>query len=221
MRLRALPISLAALPYLLLQSLRQAAINARRRDRNARYVLWSALAGLASAAMLVLAIAFAAFLWSVALWYLALAMIAMLAAPVIATALIRFVLVPAGFHRLAYQAGLHSRPGPDPTAYALCVAAWASRDGTAIAWVEAQRDARRPLGDAEIAATALLAAGRGDAAIARDLLRSLTMIVENHPAVRELAGEWLACDAAERGAWDELCEQATAGWPVTPLGFLL
>jgi hypothetical protein len=221
MRLRALPISLAALPYLLLQSLRQAAINARRRDRNARYVLWSALAGLASAAMLVLAIAFAAFLWSVALWYLALAMIAMLAMPVIATALIRFALVPAGFHRLAYQAGLYSRPGPDPAAYALCVAAWASRDGDAIAWVEAQRDARHPLGDAEIAATALLAAGRGDAAIARDLLRSLTMIVESHPAVRELAGEWLACDAAERGAWGELCDHAAAGWPVTPLGFLL
>src|SRR6185295_1823727 len=119
MRLRALPISLAALPYLLLQSLRQAAINARRRDRNARYVLWSALAGLASAAMLVLAIAFAAFLWSVGLWYLALAMIAMLAVPVIATAMIRVVLVPAGLHRVAYQVGLYSRPGPDPAAYAL------------------------------------------------------------------------------------------------------
>jgi hypothetical protein len=47
------------------------------------------------------------------------------------------------------------------------------------------------------------------------------MIVENHPAVRELAGEWLACDAAERGAWAELAGPARTAWPATPLGFLL
>jgi hypothetical protein len=132
------------------------------------------------------------------------------------------VLVPAGWHRLAYHAALYSRPGPDPAAYALCVAAWASRDGTAGAWVEARRDTRRPLGDAEIAATALLAAGRGDDATARELLRSLTMIVEDHPAVRELAGEWLAADAAERNAWKEIVEDAIAtAWPATPLRYLL
>lgn len=213
--------SLAALPYFVLQWLRQAAINARRRDRTSRYVAWSVLAGLASAAMLSLATAFVVLLWWLSLWWLALAMTALLVVPVIASALIRLVLVPAGFHRLAYHAALYSRPGPDPIAYALCVAAWASRDGAAVAWVEARRDARRPLGDGEIAATALLAAGRGDPATARDLLRSLTMIVEDHPAVRELGGEWLACDAAERGAWLELLEPASAGWPATPLTFLL
>jgi hypothetical protein len=214
--------SFAALPYLVLQWLRQAAINARRRDRTGRYLVWSALAGLASAAMLVLAAAFASLLWWAGLWYLALAMVAVLIVPVVAGPLIRTVLVPAGWHRLAFHAAQYSRPGTDPVAYALCVAAWASRTPSAAAWVEAQRDARgRPLGDAEIAATALLAAGRGDVATARELLRSLAMIVENHPAVRELAGEWLACDAAERGAWDELVATAARGWPATPLGFLL
>ena len=181
--------SLAALPYFVLQWLRGAAINARRRDRTARYVLWSALAGVANAAMLVLAAAFVGFLWWLSLWWLALAMTAVLVVPVVACALIQLVLVPAGWHRLAYQVALYSRPGPDPIAYALCVAAWASRDDAAAAWVDARRNTRRPLGDAEIAATAMLAARRGDDATARALLRSLPMIVEDHPAVRELAGE--------------------------------
>jgi len=39
-------------------------------------------------------------------------------------------------------------PRRDPVAYALCAAAWASRDGAAISWVEAQREQRKPLGDA-------------------------------------------------------------------------
>ncbi|HEY0482496.1 MAG TPA: hypothetical protein VGD37_33475 [Kofleriaceae bacterium] len=210
------------LPYVVLQWLRQAAINARRRDRTARYLLWSVLAGIAGGVMLVLVAAFVALLWSVSLWWLGLAMIAVLVVPVIGSALVRWVLVPAGAHRLAYRVAMFSRPGPDPAAFALCAAAWASRSGTAVAWVEARRDARRPLGDAEIAATALLAAGRGDAQTARELLRSLAMIVEDHAAVRELAGEWLACDAAERGAWPELAEHAAAArWPATPLTFLL
>ncbi len=239
--------SMIALPYLVLQWLRQSAIGARRRDRTARYLLWSVIAGVANAAMLALATSFVLFLWAVGLWWLGLAMTAVLVVPVIASAAIRLVLVPAGYHRLAYQAALYSRPGPDPAAYALCVAAWAARDGVAVAWVSAQRDARRPLGDAEVAATALLAAGRGDAATARELLRSLAMLVEDHPAVRELAGEWLACDAAERGAWHEPIyptgedprptgeavgaptprarlspiDPTRASWPATPLTYLL
>src|SRR6185436_18614391 len=50
-----------ALPYLLLQRIRQAAINARRRDRTGRYLAWSVLAGLAHAVMLVLGTAFVVF----------------------------------------------------------------------------------------------------------------------------------------------------------------
>jgi hypothetical protein len=213
---------LYALPYLLLQRLRQAAINARRRDRTGRYLVWSVLAGLANAVMLALGTAFVALLWSRALWWLALPMLAVLVVPVIAETLVRFVFVPGGHHRLAYYAGLYSRPGADPPAYALCVAAWASASGAAIAWVSEKRDARRPLGDGEVAATAFLAATRGDDATARALLRSLTMLVENHPAVRELAGEWLACDTAERAAWNELSDDAArARWPATPLTYLL
>jgi hypothetical protein len=211
-----------ALPYLLLQRLRQAAINARRRDRTARYLAWSVLAGIANALMFALATAFVLLLWTVGLWWLALVMIAVLIVPVVADTLVRLVLVPAGHHRLTYYGGLYSRAGADPPAYALCIAAWASRDGGAIAWVEARREARGPLGDAEIAATAFLAAARGDARTARELLRSLMMMVEDHPAVRELAGEWLACDAAERGAWGELADDAAqARWPATPLTYLL
>jgi hypothetical protein len=211
-----------ALPYLLLQRLRQAAINARRGNRTGHYLAWSMLAGLASAGMLVLGTAFVVLLWSLALWWLALPMLAVLVVPVIAEAFVRFVFVPGGHHRLAYYAGLYSRPGTDPPAYALCVAAWASTSGAAIAWVEARRETRRPLGDGEVAATAFLAAARGDDTTARQLLRSLAMLVEDHPAVRELAGEWLACDAAERAAWDELIDDAArARWPATPLTYLL
>jgi hypothetical protein len=207
--------------YFALQRLRQAAINARRRNRTRRYVAWTVLAALASAAMLALSGAFVLLLWSI-LWWLALTMVAILVVPIVASAVVRFVLVPTGRHRLAYYGGLYSRPGTDPEAYALCVAAWASAGGSGIAWVEARRDARRPLGDGEIAATALLAAARGDAATARELLRSLAMMVEDHPAVRELVGEWLACDAAERGAWDELADDAAqTRWPATPLTYLL
>jgi hypothetical protein len=211
-----------ALPYLVLQRLRQAAINARRKNRSWHYLAWSVLAGLANAAMLVLGASFVLFLWSVALWWLAIPMLAILVVPVVADTLVRFAFVPGGHHRLAYYAALYSRPGTDPPAYALCVAAWAATGGAAIAWVSARREARRPLGDGEVAATALLAAARGDEATARELLRSLPMLVEDHPAVRELAGEWLACDAAERAAWSELCEDAArARWPATPLTYLL
>src|SRR5262249_51880633 len=65
MRMLRLPISLAVAPYLVLQSLRQSAINARRRDRTARYLAWSAAAGVLAAVMIALASAFVVFLWSV------------------------------------------------------------------------------------------------------------------------------------------------------------
>src|ERR1043166_29042 len=135
-----------ALPYLLLQWLRHTAINARRRHRTVRYLWWSVLAGLASATMLVFAAAFVAFLWAVGMWWLAIVMLGVLVVPVLASTAIRHVLVPLGYSRVAYQAGLYSRPGPDAGAYALCVAAWAARDGAAVAWVSSQRELRRPLG---------------------------------------------------------------------------
>src|SRR5690606_31463809 len=110
-------------------------------------------------------------------------------------------------------------------ASALCGAAWAHAmkpTPAGEAWLAARRDKRIPLGDAEIIVTALLASARGDADTTRQLLRSTAEMVENHPLVRELAGEWLAVDAAERGAWAELYEDSIAArWPASALAFFL
>src|SRR6185503_17401800 len=75
-----------ALPYVVLQWVRQKAINARRRDRTVRYLVWAALAGVANALLLALATAFVTLLLSLALWWLALPMIAVLIVPVVADA---------------------------------------------------------------------------------------------------------------------------------------
>jgi hypothetical protein len=113
----------------------------------------------------------------------------------------------------------------DSDAYGLACAAWAhartpSIDGEA--WITARRDKRIPLGDSEIVVTALLASARGDADTCRQLLRSTAYMVEEHPLVRELAGEWLAVDAAERGAWAELHADAIAAtWPASALTYFL
>src|SRR6185436_9051160 len=57
---------------------------------------------------------------------------------------------------------------------------------------------------------------------ARQLMRSTAEMVENHPLVREVAGEWLAVDAAERGAWTELHgDSVAARWPASALTFFL
>ena len=209
-------------PYFGLQWLRNRAVDERRRHRTWRYVAWSIVAGVANGLAIACAFAFIALLWFAQLYVIAVGLVITMMIPPLATTLIRLVLVPAGCARAAYHAALYARVSSDPAAFALCAAAWASRDGTSVAWVEAKRDQRKPLGDGEIAATALLAANRSDDATARALLRSLDMIVERHPIVRELAGEWLACDAAERGAWRELFDDAAnARWPATPLGFLL
>lgn len=214
-----------ALPYLLLQRLHQAAIAARRRARTWHYLAWSAVAAVTASVMFVVAVGFMLLLWEVGLWPLSLVMAVALVLPVTASVIVRHVLVPAGAYRLAYVAGLVSRPGKDPPAYAMCVAAWALThrpSGTGEVWLAEKRDQRKPLGDAEVVVTALLAAARGDADTARRLLRSVLMLVEDHPPVRELAGEWLACDAAERGAWQELADDAAAArWPATPLTYFL
>ncbi|MCE9579629.1 MAG: hypothetical protein K8W52_41295, partial [Deltaproteobacteria bacterium] len=44
---------------------------------------------------------------------------------------------------------------------------------------------------------------------------------EAHPAVRELAGEWLAADDAEAGSWEAILGRATPAWPASPTTFLL
>ncbi|HET9626055.1 MAG TPA: hypothetical protein VFP84_32060, partial [Kofleriaceae bacterium] len=201
---------------------RQKAVDARRKARPAAHAWWTLALGVTTVLELWVAAGFVALAWSAQLWWLAFVIAAAFMVPPLGAPVIRHVLVPLGWARTAYTVGLYSWTGPDAQAYALCAAAWASRDGEAMAWVETMRGLRKPLGDGEIAATGLVAARRGDADTARALLRSLAMMVERHPAVRELAGEWLACDAAERGAWRELADDALAArWPATPLRHVL
>ncbi|HEU0036355.1 MAG TPA: hypothetical protein VFQ53_37340 [Kofleriaceae bacterium] len=214
-----------AVPYIIFLRLHMAAINARRRSHTGRYLAWSVLAGLMAGLMIGFGISALYLFWYVGLWWLAIPLGGFMILPNLGSTLVRHVFAPLGWHRAAYVAGFISRPGDDATAYAMCCAAWAfacKPSGDAEVWIERRRKLRVPLGDGEIVATALIASGRGDVDGARRLLRSVSMIVEDHPAVRELAGEWLAIDACERGAWRELVDDASAArWPATPLTFFL
>ncbi len=214
-----------ALPVILLARLHQFAIDARRKNRTWHYFAWSAVAAVIAALLFSLGTALVALLFYVRLWWLGLIMGGVLVLPIVGPTLVRHVLVPLGAYRLAYYLGWASRPGKDPTAYGLVAAAWAVSarpSGTGEVWVARKRDERLPLGDAEVITTALLAGSRGDIATARLLMRSALLMVENHPMVRELAGEWMACDAIERGALAELADDAaTARWPATPLTYFL
>ncbi|MGE5184017.1 MAG: hypothetical protein ACM31C_18225, partial [Acidobacteriota bacterium] len=201
-----------ALPYFLLIRAHRAALDARRRDRTWRFFAYSIVAGLCAAVLLTIALTTSFVLWRAGLWPLAVLMIALFVEPVLHGSLVRHVLVPLGWYRAAFWTA-HLATMRDSDAYGLACAAWAhaARPTPAgEAWIAARRDRRRPLGDAEIVTTALLVAGRGDADAARELLRSIDRIVEYHAEVRELASEWLACDACERGAWAELAADANA-----------
>jgi hypothetical protein len=205
--------------------LRRYALDARRKHRTGAYLAWSIVSGLTTALIVAFGLLVTAALAYVGAWWVALIFAGIILVPVLGPWLIRHALVPLGAVRTTYFLGLVSRPGKDPTAYALVAAAWALANdgsGTAEAWLSRRRDVRRPLGDAEVIATALIVASHGDADTARQLLRSITLMVEDHPFVRELAGEWLACDSAERGAWREIAaDAAETRYPATPLTWLL
>ncbi|HEX4456022.1 MAG TPA: hypothetical protein VH143_34410 [Kofleriaceae bacterium] len=213
-----------ALPYILLFRLQRLALDARRRDRTWHYLAWSVVAGVLAALLLVVLAGTVLVLVSVDLWWLAVLLVTVAGVPLVQSQLMRHVVVPRGWYRFAFWLG-HVGTARDSDADALAFSAWAQLRSPSPAgetWIAARRDRRKPLGDAEIVTTALLAAGRGDVETARRLLRSTLDIVEHHPLVRELAGEWLACDAAERGAWNELAADAAAArFPATPLTYLL
>jgi len=214
-----------ALPLLVLFRLQRFALDARRKRRTGAYYAWSAVAALCAAVLLVATIALAYLFYDVGLWWVSILIVGLAVLPVVGLWLVRRVLVPLGWYRAAYAIGYASRPGKDAGAYALCVAAWAlgrAPSASGEAWIAARRNTRVPLGDAEVVTTALLAAARDDLETARLLMRSTLMLAESHPAVRELAGEWLACDAAERRAWQELADDAVAArFPASPMTFLL
>jgi len=213
-----------ALPYLIFMRIHRAALDARRRDRTWRYFAWSVVAGTTAALLVAVTLALAATFVRVGWWPLALAIVVLFVVPALQPIVQRRVLVRLGAVRAAYWIG-RSVAIRDSEALGLVCAAWAHAGRptpAGEAWLAARRDRRAPLGDAEITATALVAAARCDHATARDLLRSLERVVEVHPAVRELAGEWLACDCVARGAWDELAADARAArWPATSLAYLL
>ena len=213
-----------ALPYLAFIRLHRAALDARRRVRTWPYYAYSVAAGLLAGVLVAIAAMASYYMVLVGLWYLAVIIVAFFVVPPLQPLLQRHVLVPVGAVRSAFWVA-HFVSIKDSDAYALCCAAWAHTGkptGAGEAWISARRDKRRPLGDAEIAVTALLSASRGDATTCRDLLRSLELIVEDHPMVRELAGEWLAVDAADRGAWAEIAEAAAATrYPASTLTYLL
>ncbi len=213
-----------ALPYILVIRLHRLALDARRRDRSWRYFAYSLVAGLLAALLSGVAALAAYAMFDIGLWPLSLALVALFVLPPLQPIVSRHVLVPLGRVRTAFWLA-HFVSIDDSDAYALCCAAWAHAVKPTPAgetWLVARRDKRVPLGDAEIIVTALLAAARGDADTARQLMRSTAEMVENHPLVREVAGEWLAVDAAERGAWAELYADAIAArWPASSLTFLL
>lgn len=221
---RATPPAIFAALYALLIRARRAALDARRRDRSWRFYAYTLLAGLVGSFLAFVALVSAYAMLRIGWWWLALALFAMFALPPLQPLITRHILVPLGLVRTSYWMA-HFVSMDDSDAYGLCCAAWAhtakpTDDGER--WITEKRDKRVPLGDAEIIVTALLSAARGDADTARQLLRSTAGMVENHPLVRELAGEWLAVDAAERDAWSELdADSRRATWPASPLTFFL
>ncbi|MBV8758756.1 MAG: hypothetical protein JO257_15825 [Deltaproteobacteria bacterium] len=213
-----------ALPYIAFIRLHRAALDARRRVRTWQYYAYSVAAGLLAGLLVGFALFASYYMVLAGVWYLAAIIIAFFVVPPLQPVLQRHVLVPLGAVRTSFWIA-HFVSMKDSDAFALCCAAWAHAGkptGAGEAWIIERRDKRRPLGDAEIVVTAFLAAGRGDAATCRDLLRSLDLIVENHPNVREVAGEWLAVDAADRGAWGEIAASAAvARYPASALTFLI
>ncbi|MBL0218370.1 MAG: hypothetical protein IPQ07_31365 [Myxococcales bacterium] len=214
-----------AIPFILLWKLQRLAIDARRKRRTWHHLAWTAVSAVTTSLLITVLFLVSYVLVYFGMWLMATILVGFALMPLIGAWLVRHVLVRLGAYRLAYHTAVFSRPGKDPHAYALCVAAWAlayDRSGTGEAWVARRRDLRVPLGDAEVITTALIAAARGDIEIARPLMRSALMLAEDHPFIRELAGEWLACDAAERGAWKELADDSYAAvWPPTPMTFFL
>src|SRR5689334_3431985 len=105
--------------------LQRYALNARRKSRTWHYLAWSAVSAVVTS-LLVIGLVFLIYLFFyVRLWWIGLILIGLALWPLIASWTIRHVLVRLGAYRVAYVLALGARPGKDPQAYALCVAAWA------------------------------------------------------------------------------------------------
>jgi hypothetical protein len=203
------------------------AIEARRAGRRAAHLAWSAIAALLAVVGGVAILGLVALFVHAGVWWLVPPLLYFAVMPLFAEMFAEQVAAPLGAARLAYFMGERAlSSGGDPDAAALVWAARAAAcrpSGPATGWVEQTRDKRGRVGDAEVVATGLVAAARGDRETARALIESVELLAEWHPTVRELAGEWLAVDDAARGAWTAIAERAArpAAWPATPTTFLL
>jgi hypothetical protein len=193
---------------------RRKALAERRRGRSLRFLLITAASGAMLAVSLALILAFLWTLLRVGMWPLGALFAALVAYGYLPWLAAQTIAIPLGRPRLAYHLAAEGREvHEDPVGGGLIAAAWALNRQRAprpadAAWIEARRDATGRLGDCRIVATALVAAARGDRDGARALLESVALIPEITPAARELAGEWLAADDAERGTWRRILERA-------------
>jgi hypothetical protein len=206
-------------------------LTARRRRRSAAYALWTLSAGLAWVTAALAMIWLVAFFAASGLWWLGLLLAVVTAGAAALGPVARGVWVPLGRIRLAHGSARLADGGEDPEGAALVIAAWAAAFQPAgrdqVPWLEERIAARVRTGDADIAAAALLAAAQGEREQCRHLLTSIGELTEVSPVVRELAGEWLAVDDAERGAWPAIADRAGEArggvdvWPPTPLTYFL
>ncbi|HTJ43351.1 MAG TPA: hypothetical protein VL463_14700 [Kofleriaceae bacterium] len=213
--------------YALLVAGHRRAVEARRAGRRSAYLAWSAAAALLATIAGVVILGMVGLFVHVGWWWAAIPLAYLAMVPLFAHPIAEQVASRMGAPRLAYFLGKRAiASGGEPEAVALV---WAARavacrpSDETIAWVIAARDKRGRIGDAEVVATGLVMAARGDRDGARAMIESAAELAELHPAVRELAGEWLAADDAERGAWTRILDRAAqpACWPATPTTYLL
>ncbi|MBP6848849.1 MAG: hypothetical protein KA201_34115 [Kofleriaceae bacterium] len=151
----------------------------------------------------------------------ALVLLALIAWLVVPHWLIDALAIPRGWHRAAWHLARFDPRGDAATWPSLVAARAAARTGApsaAVAWITGRLPAR--LDGAGVVVHGLLAHGAGDRGDARRLLHSLTALQAPGVDAQVIASEWLALDAAERGAWRELVD-GIATWPATPLRYLL
>jgi hypothetical protein len=132
-------------------------------------------------------------------------------------ALARHVAAPLGLVRPSFLLGRMAEVtfGRDPgggAALAASLALLRRPTPSLVVWVDARLAALEQAGGAAVAAAGLRSAATGDVDGARQLLRSVAQIAgaDTPPVAARLAADWLAADAAERGAWEELASLVPA-----------
>lgn len=132
--------------------------------------------------------------------------------------LTRYVLVPLGLVKAAYWVAWFSvrnkseeRAGAAQLAASMALHRKADFDPDAASWLEEHIQESAQIRGGTIGAAAATAAARGDAEGARALFDSVrTLDPKVCPrSARHTAAEWLAADAASRGAWEEVIEIAS------------